>query len=171
MFAQVLFTLISLSLLEICSGDVITPGTGVVWKTGSNVTVSWTGSVETSVDVRLVHGEASNLQLALPNPICYNKGGPDGSCSYVVPSQLSTARDYAVTIGRVPENYQYSSYFTIQGKEPLPENEGCPNFGGHICPQSMPCCSEGGYCGGSSEYCGTGCLPQYSFNGRCVETS
>src|SRR5690242_5250295 len=34
---------------------------------------------------------------------------------------------------------------------------------GQICPDSS-CCSEYGWCGWGSEYCGKGCQPQY---GRC----
>lgn len=30
-----------------------------------------------------------------------------------------------------------------------------------------PCCSRYGYCGGNEQYCGAGCIAEYSLNGKC----
>lgn len=32
---------------------------------------------------------------------------------------------------------------------------------------NYPCCSPYGYCGGNEQYCGAGCKPEYSLNGKC----
>ncbi|KAK9704457.1 hypothetical protein K7432_010181 [Basidiobolus ranarum] len=168
MLSKSLFSLFSLILLQYGNAEVITPGTGVLWKAGENVTVSWKNLQESYVDVRLVHGDATNLQLALPNATCSNQPGPEGSCYFILPSRIPSGRNYAVTVGKLPEKYVYSSYFTIQGNETLPESEGCPNFGGYKCPKDMPCCSSGGYCGATQEYCGVGCVAKFSFNNQCL---
>lgn len=43
----------------------------------------------------------------------------------------------------------------------------CSNWGS-ACPSNLPCCSQHGWCGSTSDYCGTGCVPAASFNGQCV---
>ncbi|CAG8482068.1 11016_t:CDS:2 [Ambispora leptoticha] len=150
------------------SYSISSPGTGVVWKAGDKVQIKWTasGQVETRIDIRLVHGDAANLVYDFN--LCSNVNPWDGQCSYVVDSNIASGIDYAVTAGKSPENFGYSSYFTIQARGPLPENKGCPNMGGKLCPKSLPCCSSSGYCGDSAAHCGAGCIPKYSFNGQCV---
>ncbi|CAG8532897.1 12125_t:CDS:2 [Ambispora gerdemannii] len=154
--------------LTSASYSISYPGSGVVWKKGDKVQVKWSasGQVEKLIDIRLVHGNAENLLFNFN--LCTNVNPWDGQCDYVVGSDIPSGIDYAVTAGKEPQNYGYSSYFTIQANGPLPENKGCPNMGGKLCPKTLPCCSSSGFCGDSVAHCGTGCVPKFSFNGQCV---
>ncbi|CAG8645431.1 444_t:CDS:2 [Paraglomus brasilianum] len=145
--------------------NITTPGTGVIWHAFDAVQVLWTGTDEPNVDVRLVSGPAENLtQFTV---LCTDVPSSVGLCNYTVDENIPSGINYAVTVGKLPENYAFSSYFSIQTKDPLPANTGCPNFGGYNCTQTFPCCSASGYCGATEGHCGTGCVPQFSFNGIC----
>uniref|UniRef100_A0A1D1YM56 Lectin-B n=1 Tax=Anthurium amnicola TaxID=1678845 RepID=A0A1D1YM56_9ARAE len=144
---------------------VSNPGTGVTWNGDDNVKIEWTGTDEKFVDVRLVHGPAANLQLYAV--ICADVPSSAGKCNYKVDGNIPSGRDFAITVGKSPNLYGYSSFFSIKAKGPLPDSTGCPNFGGQNCPESLPCCSAAGYCGSSDAHCGAGCMTKYSFNGKC----
>jgi len=148
---------------------ISSPGTGVVWKAGDSVKVLWKASgnnIENKVDVRLVKGDASNLQLI--TNLCQDIDPTIGECDYSVSQSLTSGRDYAIEVGKLSANFGYSSFFSIQASGDLSAPTGCPNFGGQNCPQSLPCCSSSGYCGATDAYCGNGCMAKYSFNGQCV---
>ncbi|CAG8606016.1 10515_t:CDS:2 [Paraglomus occultum] len=145
--------------------NITTPGTGVVWNATEAVQVLWTGTDEPEVDVNLLYGPADNLTLFAV--LCSNVSSSLGECNYTVDPSIPSGINYAVSVGKLPEAYSYSSYFTIQTANPLPANTGCLNNGGYNCTQTLPCCSASGYCGATDAYCGTGCAPQFSFNGVC----
>jgi len=148
---------------------ITSPGTGTIWNKGESVEVLWTGTDEPNVDVRLVHGPAVNLKEYAV--LCTNVASSAGKCSYTVDSNIPTGFDYAITVGKDPAKYGYSSFFTIKGKGVLPPPKGCRNFGGQDCPESLPCCSKDGYCGNTPAHCGAGCVAKYSFNGKCGNNS
>ena len=122
--------------------SVFKPDVGEVWTKGSQVAVQWSGGPGgTSVTLKLVQGEASNLQPV--STVC-TVDGAAGSCSYIVP-QVTTNRNYAIQaqIGPDYNNWKYSSYFSITGAgEALPPPTGCPNFGGYKCTAPLYCCSN-----------------------------
>ncbi|CAG8473546.1 8583_t:CDS:2 [Paraglomus occultum] len=130
---------------------ISSPGTGTVWNANDKVEVDWQGTDEPKVKVRLVYGSAANLQQYAV--LCDGIDSSVGKCSYTVDSNIPSGRDYAVTVGEDPNNYGYSSFFTIKAKGDLPPATGCPNFGGQNCPESLPCCSASGYCGVGNDYC------------------
>ncbi|KAG9301253.1 hypothetical protein G9A89_012636 [Geosiphon pyriformis] len=153
----------------VSAGYTITsPYSNLVWNKGDKVKVQWkiNGQAEEKVDVRLVHGNAENLLFDFN--LCSNVNPSAGECSYVVDDNIVSGIDYAVTVGKTPDKFAYSSYFTIKANGALSESKGCPNMGGKICPESLPCCSSSGYCGKTEEYCNNGCMAKYSFNGKCV---
>ncbi|CAG8439638.1 10402_t:CDS:2 [Scutellospora calospora] len=147
--------------------SVNSPNAGVVLNQGDVLSCSWTVNSETdkSIYVNLTHGDPQNLQQVMV--LCSNLDPKVGTCNYTVPNNLNSGRDYAVMVGNDPNHIGISSYFAINCIGPLPPPSGCPNFGGHDCPQSLPCCSAGGFCGATDEHCGTGCDPTHSFSGQC----
>ncbi|RIB11930.1 hypothetical protein C2G38_2102271 [Gigaspora rosea] len=142
---------------------VNSPASGQIYNKGDQLSASWTSNSETdkSCNVTLVYGDPTNLQFA--EMLCANMDPKVGQCNYTI-GDLPSRRDYSVAVA----NKGYSNYFAINSTGPLPPPSGCPNFGGHDCPATMPCCSSNGFCGNSAEYCGTGCDPAHSFNGQCV---
>lgn len=150
--------------------SISTPGTGTVWRKGQTVEVKWTVTSQTdkTVTVKLLRGLASNLQLV--QTICSGVDPNVGRCSFVVPGNLVSDRDYACTVGNDVNHLGYSSFFSIESKGNLPAQKGCPNFGGQNCPSTLPCCSSAGYCGDTDAHCGQGCMPQFCFNGVCMKS-
>ncbi|CAG8620209.1 8365_t:CDS:2, partial [Ambispora leptoticha] len=146
---------------------ISSPSSGVTWNKGQNVQVKWTvtSNTDSTVDVRLVYGNSNNLQF-LRN-LCSGIDPNAGVCNYVVPGDIKSDINYAIEVGKDPAHYGYSSYFTIVSQGSLSANQGCPNMGGNNCTSTLPCCSSSGYCGATIDYCGTGCDPRYSFNGKC----
>ncbi|RIA90117.1 hypothetical protein C1645_805916 [Glomus cerebriforme] len=149
--------------------EVVFPGTGTVLQAGELSNVTWNlntdGPTEPLVDVRLVSGSPANLQEVFT--ICKGVDPAIKKCDFAVPLDSVTRIDYAITIGKSPDNYGYGSYFTINGTGLIPPNYGCPNMGGYNCEGDIPCCGTDGYCGKGADFCGTGCQPQFSVKGSC----
>ncbi|KAF0554759.1 polysaccharide deacetylase family protein [Gigaspora margarita] len=145
---------------------VNSPTSGQIFNKGDQLSASWTSNSEADkvVSVNLTYGDPTNLQLAMV--MCKDIDPKVGQCNYTI-GDLPSRRDYSVAVGN--SYIGYSSYFVINSTGPLPPPSGCPNFGGHDCPASLPCCSSSGFCGNSDEYCGTGCDPAHSFNGQCIK--
>ncbi|CAG8575056.1 1686_t:CDS:2 [Ambispora gerdemannii] len=166
-FLSTTFFLATVTSFVAADYNVNTPASGVTWKKGQDVQVKWTvtSNTDKAVDVRLVYGNSNNLQF-LRN-LCSDLDPTVGVCNYNVASDIKSDINYAIQLGKDPAHYGYSSYFTIISQGDLPENKGCPNMGGNSCTSTLPCCSGSGYCGATADYCGTGCDPKYSFNGKC----
>ncbi|CAG8434500.1 15533_t:CDS:2 [Funneliformis mosseae] len=159
------------SILLLCSAlfasadyGVSSPPAGEIFKIGDKLEIKWTvgNIIEPSVDVKLVHGPAENLQLF--RKLC-TLDPKEGTCTTIVDESIPSGIDYAIIVAG--KETGFSSYFTIQAKGPLPENKGCPKMGGKDCPENLPCCSASGFCGATEGHCGTGCDPKHSFNGKC----
>ena len=105
-----LLLLLSSASFSAASCGISKPGTGTIWNGGDNVDVNWTGADEKFVDVRLVHGPAQNLQLYAV--ICSNVDSSLGKCTYNVDTNIPSGRDYAIIVGKSPDNFGYSSFCT-----------------------------------------------------------
>ncbi|CAG8475599.1 8878_t:CDS:2 [Paraglomus brasilianum] len=150
------------------------PPVGQTLSLGQSYNVTWETQVddipiEPLVDVLLSHGEPGNLTIDYA--ICTNVPSSSQSCFYTPSADSPSGQDYAFIVGKAQPSYAYSNYFALNSTGPLPDNIGCPAMGGHNCTESLPCCSSNGYCGSSVDYCGVGCLPQFSFNGVCLAPS
>ncbi|CAI2175933.1 16592_t:CDS:2 [Funneliformis geosporum] len=159
------FLLLSSALFVSADYGVSSPPAGEIFKIGDKLEVKWTvgNIVEPSVDVKLVHGPAENLQLF--RKLC-TLDPKVGTCTTAIDENIPSGIDYAIIIAG--KDIGFSSYFTIQAKGLLPENKGCPKMGGKDCPENLPCCSASGFCGATEGHCGTGCQPGKSFNGVCI---
>ncbi|RHZ45180.1 hypothetical protein Glove_688g22 [Diversispora epigaea] len=172
MHSHIIIFLLFISTISFTLAEysVTNPGSGSILNKGDSVICKWTvlSASDPTVDVILVHGAASNLQPV--QTLCSNVNPQVGQCKFTVGS-LPSGLDYAIIVGKNPIHYGYSSFFTIKSEGNLPEQKGCPNFGGQNCPESLPCCSAAGFCGSSAAHCGNGCVPKFSFNGKCLGSS
>ncbi|CAG8809733.1 23819_t:CDS:2, partial [Racocetra persica] len=126
--------------------SVSSPAAGVVLNKGDILCVLWSviSKTDTSIDVKLTHGDPQNLQLDMV--LCSNIDPKVGQCNYTI-GDLPSRRDFAIIVGKNPDHLGFSSFFAIKSVGPLPQSTGCPNFGGHDCPETLPCCSASGFCG------------------------
>jgi len=152
--------------------DITFPGTGNSLQNGTLANATWTistdGPTESLVDVILYSGPPESLQAI--TTLCKDIDPKLQKCDFTVPANSLTKIDYAITVGKLPDNYAYSSYFTIEGAGEIPPNNGCPNMGGHLCESvTLACCSSTGFCGKGSDFCGVGCQQQFSMAGACTK--
>ncbi|GME29225.1 Carbohydrate esterase family 4 protein [Neofusicoccum parvum] len=87
-----------------------------------------------------------------------------GSSDTMSESGMTTTLSWTSPNATATENSSSgNSSATSTGKYPTSTDDSCGATAGRMCLTSgiRPCCSSGGFCGGTAEYCGSGCQSEF----------